>query len=183
MEVVVKVGNVVNNFKAQAYMPNGEFECINLYDVLKDDRWVVLFFWPSDFTPVCSSEIESFSNNIKKFRREGVEVLGVSTDSINAHKAWCELDKEKGGLGKINFPLLEDRTHEISKYFGILDEKQGIALRGTFIISPEFILESSMINNINVGRSIDEVLRTLAAFQTGGLCGVDWHEGDVVLPN
>lgn len=177
----VKVGEKVENFKANSLMPNGEFQEVSLEEYTSKGKWVVLFFWPLDFTFVCPTEILSLSESVAKFASEDAIILGVSTDSVHSHKAWCAQDKKEGGLGKINFPMLEDTNHSISDQFGVLVDGAGIALRGTFIISPEGVLESSSINNTSVGRNADEILRTLAAFKTGGLCPMNWNVGDKTL--
>lgn len=181
MENIEKVGNKVQNFITEAYMPDKSFDTVELNKILESNKWVVLFFWPLDFTFVCPTELKSISDNIKKFDREDAVVLGISTDSKFSHKAWCELDINNGGLGEMNFPMLEDTSHTISKQFGVLIEEKGISLRGTFIISPDGILENATINNTSVGRNVDEILRTLAAFKTGGLCPMNWQEGEDTL--
>ncbi|MBL0701761.1 MAG: peroxiredoxin [Spiroplasma sp.] len=177
----VKVGHKVDNFSAEALLPNGEFGTISLEDSLNAGKWVIVFFWPLDFTFVCPTEILAISDAYSELQKDDVVVFGVSTDSKFSHLAWTKTPQAEGGIGKINFPMLEDTNHTISEQFGVLDEKVGISLRGTFIISPKGILESSVINNLNVGRSIDELQRTLAAFQSGGLCPVNWNKGENTL--
>lgn len=177
----VKVGKKVENFGGNAFLPNKEFGNIELSDYMKEDKWVILFFWPLDFTFVCPTEIRALSEQYDKFVKEGAQVIGISTDSVHSHKAWCEQPTELGGLGYVKFPMLEDTNHAISKQFGVLVEEAGIALRGTFIISPQGILESALINNTAVGRNTDEILRTLAAFKTGGLCPMNWNAGESTL--
>jgi len=172
----VKVGEHVTDFTTEAFLPNGEFGKVSLSDNMKDGKWTIVFFWPLDFTFVCPTEIKSMSEMYEKFTASGAEVFGVSTDSVHTHKAWCEHT-----LGKIKFPMLQDTNHEISSQFGVLNEEEGIATRGAFIIDPEGILQSAMINNLNVGRNTDEILRLLEAFQCGGLCPVNWSKGDDTL--
>ncbi len=174
----VKVGKKVENFSAEALLPNGDFGTVSLEDSLKADKWVIVFFWPLDFTSVCPTEILAISDAYTQLQREDVVVFGISTDSKFAHLAWTKTPLIEGGIGKIKFPMLEDTNHSISEQFGVLDENAGVSLRGTFIISPTGILESSTINNVNVGRSVDELKRTIAAFQSGGLCPVDWNKGE-----
>ena len=172
----VKVGHKVENFKTQALLPNGEFKEVSLEDNMKEGKWTVVFFWPLDFTFVCPTEIKAMSEMYEDFKKANAEVFGVSTDSIYSHLAWTKQE-----LGKINFPMLQDTNHDISAQFGVLNEEEGIAIRGAFIIDPEGILQSAMINNLNVGRNTDEILRLLEAFQCGGLCPVNWHKGEDTL--
>ncbi len=174
----VKVGQKVANFEAMAYLPNGEFGKVSLEDNMKAGKWTVLFFYPLDFTFVCPTELTALSNAYEKFAREDAEIFGVSTDSEHSHKAWSKLDVKEGGLGQMKYPLLADTNHALSAQFGVLLEEEGISLRGLFLISPEGVLESATINNNNVGRNVDEILRTLAAFKTGGLCAMNWNAGD-----
>lgn len=177
----VKVGQKVENFVANALTPDGNFKEISLKDNLNAGQWTILFFWPADFTVVCPTEVMALSESYQKFVDLNTEIYGISTDSIHTHLAWTKADSDIGGIGNINFPLLEDRNHLISEQFGVLDAESGNALRGLFIISPDGILEHSTINNVNVGRSVDETLRTLSAFQSGGLCPINWKKDDKTL--
>ncbi len=174
----VKVGQKVPNFGAEAVMPDGTFANVSLEDNMKAGKWTVAFFWPADFTFVCPTEIIALSDAYDRFVKEDVEILGISTDSVHSHLAWTKNDVKDGGIGKINYPLLTDANHSISELFGVLIEEDGVALRGIFIISPEGVLESATINNLNVGRSVDETLRTIQAFKSGGLCAMNWNAGD-----
>ena len=174
----VKVGKPVENFKANAVLENGEFGEVSLEESMKAGKWTVLFFWPKDFTFVCPTEIRSISDSYDKFISEGIQIYGISTDTVHCHKAWRNQPINEGGIGQIKFPMLEDANHSISEQFGVLIEEEGVALRGTFIISPEGVLESATINNLSVGRSVDEILRTVSAFQSGGLCSMNWSQGD-----
>lgn len=178
----VRVGRKVPNFVAPAYNPQTEeFTNVSLEENIEAGKWTVLFFWPKDFTFVCPTEIIGFSDHFQDFESEDTVVLGVSTDSTHVHQAWTKLDAEAGGIGKVNFPLLQDSAHTLSSMFGVLIEEEGVALRGTFIISPEGILEHSTINNLNVGRNVDEVVRTLTALKSGGLCPLNWKKGEDTL--
>ena len=172
----VKVGEKVENFEAEALLNNGEFKKVSLEENIKNQKWTIVFFQPLDFTFVCPTEIKAMSEMYEKFTKADAEIFGVSTDSIYSHLAWCE-----NGLGKIKFPMLQDTNHKISSQFGVLDKNQGIAIRGAFIIDPKGILQSAMINNLNVGRNTDEILRLLEAFQCGGLCPVNWNKGEETL--
>ena len=169
----LKLGEKVPAFEAQAYI-NGDFKRVKLEDYI--GKWVVLFFWPLDFTFVCPTEIKAFAKNEEIFKKHDAVVIGASTDSEYSHKAWFEKD-----LPEVKFPALADTTHEISRLFGVLKEDQGVAYRGTFIIDPDGILRYSVISDLNVGRSVEETLRVLTALKSGGLCPVEWKEGEKTL--
>ncbi len=178
----VRVGRKVQNFEAPAFDPRtGEFITVSLEENMKAGKWTVLFFWPKDFTFVCPTEIIGFSDRHAEFEAEDAVIFGVSTDTTHVHQAWTKLEASEGGIGKVNFPLVQDANHALSEAFGILIEEEGVALRGTFMISPEGILEHSTINNLNVGRNVDESLRTLTALKSGGLCPLNWKKGDETL--
>jgi peroxiredoxin (alkyl hydroperoxide reductase subunit C) len=140
-------------------------------------KWVVLLFYPMDFTFVCPTEVTAFSKRIGDFRDIGAEVIGVSTDSKFTHKAWIETPADKNGLGGLDYPLAADQTLKFSRDYGVLIEEEGIALRGLFIIDPDGVLQYSVVHNLNVGRNVDETLRVLQALQTGGRCAADWRPG------
>ncbi len=176
-----KVGEKVENFTAQAVMPNGEFAEISLEENMKNNKWTILFFYPLDFTFVCPTEIVAMSESYEKFKKLNTEIIGMSTDSVHSHLAWTKIDVNDGGIGKINYPLAEDTNHRISEQFGVLIEESGVATRGLFIISPEGVLQHATINNLDVGRNVDEVLRVLQALQTGGLCPMNWKAGEETL--
>ncbi len=171
---MAKVGQEVPAFGGKAVAPNGEFIEVRSSDY--KGKWLVVFFYPLDFTFVCPTEIREFNKLYPKFREAGAEVIGVSTDSVYSHKAWCEQ-----GLGRLSFPLLGDVNHSVSRTFDMLVEDQGIALRGTFIIDPQGKLRSAVINDLSVGRSVEETLRTLQAFQTGELVQCGWQPGQATL--
>lgn len=145
-------------------------------------KWLVMFFYPLDFTFVCPTEILGFNKRVGEFNKLGAEILGASVDSVHSHKAWIKAKKEDGGLGgELSFPLASDITKSVASDYGILLEDKGIALRGLFIIDPEGVLRYSVVTDLNVGRSVDETLRVLQALQSGGLCPVDWHPGEAQL--
>jgi len=169
------VGKSAPDFKLNAVTGDGkDFVEVKLEDY--KGKWLVLFFYPLDFTFVCPTEITGYSKHIEKFKAHGAEVVGVSVDSEHSHKAWIN-----GDLGPINFPLASDMTKKVSDDYGILIEESGIALRGLFIINPDGVLQYSVVHDLNVGRSVDETLRVLQALKTGGLCPIDWEEGDALL--
>lgn len=140
-------------------------------------KWLVLFFYPMDFTFVCPTEITAFSERIEDFKEIDAEVLGVSTDSKYSHKAWIETPADKNGLGGVNYPLAADQTLAVSRAYDVLIEEEGVALRGLFVIDPDGILQYQVIHNLNVGRNVDETLRVIQALQTGGRCAANWRPG------
>lgn len=169
------VGKNAPVFNMNAVSGDGEsFIKVNLEDY--KGKWLVMFFYPLDFTFVCPTEITGYSKRIDAFKEMGAEVLAVSTDSEYSHQAWIN-----GSLGKLNFPLASDFTKQVARDFGILVEEEGVALRGLFIIDPQGVVKYSAIHDLNVGRSVDETLRVLAALKSGGLCPIDWHPGDALL--
>lgn len=170
----LQVGQQVPDFSAQALMGDGSFKEVKLADY--KGKWLVVFFYPLDFTFVCPTEIQSFNKNYSEFKKLGAEVVAASTDSVYSHKAWVE-----NGLGKIQFPILGDTSHKVARNFNVLLEDKGIALRGTFIIDPTGILKSAVVNDLPVGRSVEETIRTLQALQTGKLTGCGWKPGDKTL--
>jgi len=167
------VGKLAPSFVAPAYADDA-FTSVDLSSYR--GRWVVLFFYPLDFTFICPTEITAFSSRFDAFQKLDCDVLGVSTDSEHSHKAWCE-----SSLGKLRFPLIADKNHAISRDYNVLIEEEGISLRATFIIDPEGVLRWANVHDNTVGRSTDEILRALTALQTGELCPVDWKPGDKTL--
>lgn len=165
---MIQVGRQAPNFEVEAVV-NDKFETIRLSDYR--GKWVVLFFWPLDFTFVCPTEVTAFSKRLDEFTELGAVVLGGSTDSKFTHIAWMEK------IGKIGYPMLSDLTKEVSRRYGILKEDEGVALRGLFIIDPDGVLRYQVVHDLNIGRNVDEVLRVLKALQTGELCPIDWEEG------
>jgi alkyl hydroperoxide reductase subunit AhpC len=135
-------------------------------------KWLVLFFYPADFTFVCPTEVTGFSRMAKEFRAEQAEILGVSVDSIDTHRAWVE------ELGGVEFPLLSDVDKEISRAYGVLDEREGVSQRATFIINPAGQVSYVVVSHMNVGRSVEETLRVLKALRTERLCPSGWKPGE-----
>jgi len=144
-------------------------------------KWLILFFYPLDFTFVCPTEIRGFNSKLDEIKGIGAEVLGVSTDSVYSHRAWIKASKAEGGLGDLNYPLASDMTKQVARDYGVLIEEQGISLRGLFIIDPDSIVRYQVVSDLNVGRSVDEIIRVLYALQTGGLCPIDWQVGEKTL--
>ncbi|CAL1547579.1 unnamed protein product, partial [Lymnaea stagnalis] len=149
-------------FEAQAVV-DGEFKTVKLTDYR--GKYVVLFFYPLDFTFVCPTEIISFSDRVADFRSINCEVLACSTDSVFSHLAWINTPRKQGGLGPMNIPLIADKNAEISKKYGCLKADEGIAFRGLYIIDDKGNLRQITINDLPVGRSVDETLRLVQAFQ------------------
>jgi peroxiredoxin (alkyl hydroperoxide reductase subunit C) len=180
MDMTRLIGKEAPDFKMEAIDGKGElFVNVSLNDY--KGKWLVLFFYPLDFTFVCPTEITGISKRIEEFKNLGAEVLGVSIDSKFSHKAWIETNIEKGGLGRINYPLASDITKEVAKSYGVLIEEEGIALRGLFIIDPKGKVRHGVVQDLNVGRSVNETLRVLQALQSGGLCPIDWEPGESTL--
>jgi peroxiredoxin (alkyl hydroperoxide reductase subunit C) len=146
-----------------------------------DGKWLVLLFYPLDFTFVCPTELRAFSDRYAAFVAEETAIVGISVDSVFTHRAWLSTPKDRGGLGEIAFPLASDITHEASKAYGVYIEEMGHSLRGTFLIDPTGVLRFALVNDLDVGRSVDETLRTIQAFKTGGMCPVDWKPGQPTL--
>ncbi len=144
-------------------------------------RWVVLLFYPLDFTFVCPTELTSFSDRYDDFEGIGAAVIGVSTDSVHSHRAWLKTPRDKGGVEDLRYPLASDITKSVARDYGVLIEDKGVALRGLFVIDPEGTLRYAVIHDLNVGRSADETLRVIQALQTGGLCQADWRPGQETL--
>jgi len=171
------VGNRAPEFEAEAYF-KGEFVKWKLSE--QRGKWVYLLFYPLDFTFVCPTEVLAFSKKAEQFRALGCEVAGISVDSHFVHKAWAETERAKGGLGGVDIPLLADLGKDISERYGVL--RDGVALRGLFLIDPEGVVQHATVNNLPVGRSTAEAMRVLKAFQyvsghQGEVCPADWDEG------
>ncbi|MBV9924701.1 MAG: peroxiredoxin [Acidobacteria bacterium] len=144
-------------------------------------RWLVLLFYPLDFTFVCPTELTAFSDRYEDFEGIGAAVIGISTDSVHSHRAWLKTPRDKGGVEGLRYPLASDITKAVARDYGVLIEDKGVALRGLFVIDPEGTLRYSVIHDLNVGRSADETLRVIQALQTGGLCQADWRPGQETL--
>lgn len=169
--------------------PDFDMESTKNLETLEDNislsdyegKWLVLFFYPLDFTFVCPTEITALSDRNEEFTELNTEIVGVSTDSKFSHRAWIHTSREDNGIGEINYPLGADTTHQVSRDYGVLLEDQGIALRGLFIIDPDGIVRYQVVTDNNIGRSVDETLRVLQALQSGGLCPSDWKPGQSTL--
>ncbi len=181
------VGRPAPDFELEGYF-NGQFNKYKLFDFRK--KWVILLFYPLDFTFVCPTEVLNFSAAAEKFNKLNCEIFGISVDSVYVHKAWVDTKREDGGLGgSLNYPLLSDLNKVTARDYGILIEEEGVALRGLFLISPEGVIMHSTINSLSVGRSVTEAMRVTKAFQfvsshVGQVCPADWEEGkDTMMAN
>jgi len=170
---MIKVGHPAPDFKLEGVL-KGKFSDYKLSDY--KGKWLVVFFYPLDFTFVCPTEIQGFSEHAKDFKKLKAEIVGVSVDSVHSHKAWTE-----GTLGPINYPLLSDFHKEMSDDYGVLIEDEGVALRGTFVVDPKGIVRHVTVSDNDVGRSVKETLRVVQALQTGSLCPVEWQKGEKTL--
>ena len=179
---VATVRKPAPSFKAKAVV-NGAIEEISLAQYA--GKYVVLLFYPLDFTFVCPTEIIAFSEAQERFAKLGAQVLACSVDSPFSHLAWTKTDRKKGGLGEMKIPLVADLTKEIARDYGVLIESQGIALRGMFIIDDKGVIRSMQINDLEVGRSVDETLRLVEAFQysdkNGEVVPCNWKPGGATI--
>jgi peroxiredoxin (alkyl hydroperoxide reductase subunit C) len=175
------IGKKAPEFKAPTVMADGS---INTEFSLSDlkGKYVVLFFYPLDFTFVCPTEIIEFNRKLSQFKERGAEVVGVSVDSQFTHLAWKNTPVEQGGIGDIQYPLVADLNKQISRDYGVLLEDGGVALRGTFLIDKEGIVKHAVINDLGLGRNIDEEIRMVDALkhheQYGEVCPANWNKGD-----
>lgn len=179
-----KVGKPAPKFEMDAVMPTGDFldrfGKVNLDELLEQGKWVVLYFYPLDFTFVCPTEIKRFNALTEKFAGLNAELIACSTDSVFSHLAW----QERKDLERLKHIHASDNNHVVSEAYGVLDEEKGIAWRGTFIISPDGTLKAAHVNHGEGGRNVDEVLRTLQVFQkevAGEMVPCGWQPGEDTL--
>jgi peroxiredoxin (alkyl hydroperoxide reductase subunit C) len=176
----VLVGKMAPDFTASAVMPNNEInDSFNLHTYLKG-KIGVLFFYPLDFTFVCPSEIIAFNNHLKSFKDLGAEVIGVSVDSKYSHLAWKNTEVNKGGIGQVQYPLVADLTKQIARNYDVLTG-EAVALRGTFLIDQNGVVRHQVVNDLPLGRSIEEALRMVDALifhqKNGEVCPANWNKG------
>lgn len=166
------------DFTAQAVMPDDSFKELKLSSYR--GKYVILFFYPLDFTFVCPTEIVAFDKKLDEFKKRGAEVIGVSVDSEYSHWAWRNTALDKGGIGKIGYPLVADLTRGISRSYGVLHNEEK-ALRGTFLIDKEGVIRHAVVNDFPLGRNIDEAIRMIDALafteKHGEVCPADWSAG------
>jgi len=172
LNMCAQVGEIAPPFEAEALVGK-DFKMISSESY--EGKWILLFFYPLDFTFVCPTELLELNKRYKEFEDLNCQIIGSSTDSVYSHQAWA---KE---IGQFNFPILADMTKQVAADYGVLVEEKGIALRGAFLIDPDGVLQASIIHNLPVGRNIDELLRVLKAFRTGELCPVNWEKGKKTL--
>ncbi len=175
-----RIQNEAPDFTASAVMPDGTISDLNLKDYR--GKYVVLFFYPLDFTFVCPTELIALDSKIEEFKKRNTEVIAVSVDSQYSHYTWRNVPRSKGGVGQLRYPLVSDLDKSIARNYGVLLEKQGIALRGLFIMDKEGILRHITINDLPLGRNMDEILRVIDAIQFnekyGEVCPANWKNGE-----
>jgi peroxiredoxin (alkyl hydroperoxide reductase subunit C) len=177
----VLVGRPAPDFTAAAVMADGSINENFKFSDLKG-RYVVLFFWPLDFTFVCPSEIIAHDHRLEEFKQRGVEVVGVSIDSQFTHFAWRETPVDKGGIGRVKFPMVADTKQEIMNAYDICHPEEGVAMRASFLIDKDGVVQHQQVNNLPLGRNVDEMLRMIDALQFteehGEVCPAGWKKGD-----
>ncbi|XP_022706927.1 peroxiredoxin-1-like [Varroa jacobsoni] len=177
-----KIAHPAPDFKGVAVV-DGKFKTIQLSDYV--GKYVVLFFYPLDFTFVCPTEIVAFSEAAARFKEIDCQVIGCSTDSHFSHLAWINTPRNEGGLGSMNIPLLADKSMEIAKAYDVLKDNDGITFRGLYIIDGKGILRQITVNDLPVGRAVEEVLRLVQAFQLtdkhGEVCPANWRPGSATM--
>ena len=173
--MTLQVSKPAPSFKGQALIGR-DIKPISLEDY--KGKWVVLVFYPLDFTFVCPTELVGLNEKYANFQERNCEVIAASTDSVYSHLGWVKADER---LSALKYPMLSDITKQIARNYGILLEDEGIALRGTFIIDPDGVLRWLNVNDLGTGRSIDEMLRVLDALMTGELCPCNWKKGEATL--
>jgi peroxiredoxin (alkyl hydroperoxide reductase subunit C) len=183
----VLVGRKAPEFKAAAVMADGS---INAAFSLSDyaGKYIVLFFYPLDFTFVCPTELIAFSRRLKEFEERGVQVIGCSIDSQFTHVAWRNTPVEEGGIGAVTYPLVADVKHEICRAYDVEFEQAGVAYRGSFLIDKNGTVRHQVVNDLPLGRNVDEMLRMIDALQFtekyGEVCPAGWNKGDKgMVPN
>lgn len=178
------VGSKAPVFSAPTVLPDNTIKPDFGLEELRG-KYVVLFFYPLDFTFVCPTEILEFNRKLTEFKERGVEVVGVSVDSQYSHLAWKNTPVDKGGIGNVQYPLVADLTKQISRDYGVLVEDAGVALRGTFLIDKEGVVKHSVINDLGLGRNIDEAIRMVDALRYhekyGEVCPANWREGEEAM--
>ena len=177
--MAVLVGKQAPDFKAQAVMPDGSFKELSLSEM--KGKYVVLFFYPLDFTFVCPSEIIAFHNKVKDFKERNCELIGVSVDSHFTHNAWRNTPVDKGGIGKIDYPLVADLTKSIAANYDVLTGNGAVAYRGLFLIDKNGVVRHQIVNDLPLGRNVDEAVRMVDALQftetNGEVCPANWKKG------
>jgi alkyl hydroperoxide reductase subunit AhpC len=175
------VGNKAPYFE-EAALVNGEQKTLTLNDY--KGKWKILFFYPLDFTFVCPTEITAFSDSAAQFKALNCELIACSVDSFFSHLAWTKQARNEGGIGEVNFPIIADLNKNVARAYEVLNEG-GVALRGMFLIDDKDIIQQATINNLSVGRNVEEALRLLDAYQYtakhGEVCPANWKKGDTSM--
>lgn len=178
----VLVGRPAPDFTAPAVLGNGEIVDTFNFKEATEGRYAVLFFWPLDFTFVCPSELIAFHHRLDAFRERAVEVIGVSIDSHFTHHAWRNTPIAKGGIGPVGYPMVADMTHAICRAYDVETPNGAVAFRGSFLIDREGMIRHQVVNDLPLGRDIDEMLRMVDALQFteehGEVCPAGWNKGD-----
>lgn len=179
-EMKIAIGKPVETFSCDAFH-NEEIKKVALTDY--KGKWVVVFFYPADFTFVCPTELEELAHNYEEFKNLNVEILSVSSDTVYVHKAWHDNSE---AIKQVKYPMLADTNHKLAKMFGTYIEEDVMSLRGTFIIDPDGILRGIEINDNSIGRSARELIRKIKAAQFvrehgGNVCPASWEPGDETL--
>lgn len=177
------VGKRIPDFKAKAIIKGKIIDDFSISNYL--GKYLIFFFYPMDFTFVCPTELHAFQDQLNEFIKKDCNVIGCSTDSIYSHYAWLNIEKQKGGIKGVEYPLVSDITKNISRTYGVLNEDEGIAYRGLFLIDKKGIIRHELINDLFLGRSIEEALRVLdglICYETQGeVCPANWHFGQKSL--
>jgi len=179
---MICVGKKGPNFNCQAVV-DGQIKTISLSDF--EGKYKVIFFYPLDFTFVCPTELHAFQELLPEFEKRNTQLLGVSVDSVYSHLAWLKTPRAKGGIEGVSYPLISDINKTISKEYGVLDESQGVALRGVFILDKDNCIQSLTVNNLSLGRNIHEFVRLIDALQHvekyGQVCPANWNLGEKAM--
>jgi len=180
--MAVLVGKNAPDFVATAVRGNEFVENFKLSDY--KGKYIVLFFYPLDFTFVCPTELHAFNEKLSEFASKNVELIAVSVDSHYSHYAWLHTPKAKGGIEGVKYPIVSDLTKSISRDYDVLNDG-GVAFRGLFLIDPDFVVRHQVVNDLPLGRSVDETLRMVDALQYytehGEVCPANWHKGDKAM--
>lgn len=180
---MIKLGHSLPEFKLKALKATlSKHSVLDSFTEISHNsypgQWLVLFFWPKDFTFICPTEMTAFSDLCEEFKKRNAQLLGASTDNEFVHFAWRQ---QHPHLKNLSFPMLSDLKRELSERLGILDEQEGVAQRATFIVDPQHKVRFIMVTDLSIGRNPHEVLRVLDALQTGGLCPVNWKQGEELI--
>jgi peroxiredoxin (alkyl hydroperoxide reductase subunit C) len=177
------IGKKAPRFSCQAAIQDSikDEVCLENYD----GKYKVIFFYPQDFTFVCPTELHAFQDKLSEFEKRNVQVIGCSVDSPLTHAKWLKTPKMQGGIQGITYPLLADTSKQMCRDYGVLDEQSGVAFRGVFILDKDNVVQSLTINNMSLGRNIDEILRIIDALQFaenhGQVCPANWNNGDKAM--